>query len=69
MGPSLEGFGGEFEVGKIAFELEDLEKGKKERGKDTPEREKSEGRRGKQGRTSLVLGFLRGYSSACVFLR
>ena len=30
VGLSLEGFGGEFEVGKIAFELEDL---KKEKGK------------------------------------
>ena len=26
MGLSLEGFGGEFEVGKIAFELEDLKR-------------------------------------------
>ena len=26
MGLSLEGFGGEFEIGKIAFELEDLKK-------------------------------------------
>ena len=26
VGLSLEGFGGEFEVGKIAFELEDLKK-------------------------------------------
>ena len=34
MGLSLEGFGGEFEIGKIAFELGDLkkEKGKKKRG-------------------------------------
>ena len=31
MGLSLEGFGGEFEVGKIAFELEDLKKDKEER--------------------------------------
>ena len=29
MGLSLEGFGGEFEIGKIAFELEDLKKDKK----------------------------------------
>ena len=28
MGLSLEGFGGEFEIGKIAFELEDLKKGR-----------------------------------------
>ena len=34
MGLSLEGFGGEFEVGKMAFELEDLEKGKKEEEKE-----------------------------------
>ena len=26
MGLSLEGFGGEFEIGKIAFELEDFKK-------------------------------------------
>ena len=34
MGLSFEGFGGEFEIGKLAFELEDLKKGKgeKERG-------------------------------------
>ena len=31
MGLSLEGFGGEFEVGKIAFELEDLKKKDKEK--------------------------------------
>ena len=35
----MESFGGEFEVGKIAFELEDLEKGKKEE-------EKKNGNRG-----------------------
>ena len=29
MGLSLEGFGGEFEIGKIAFELEDLKKKKR----------------------------------------
>ena len=29
MGLSLEGFGGEFEIGKIAFELEDLKKRKR----------------------------------------
>ena len=34
MGLSLEGFGGEFEVGKMAFELEDLEKEKKEEEKE-----------------------------------
>ena len=31
MGLSLEGFGGEFEIGKIDFELEDLKKGKGEK--------------------------------------
>ena len=31
MGLSLEGFGGEFEIGKIAFELEDLKKDKEKR--------------------------------------
>ena len=31
MGLSLEGFGGEFEVGEIAFELEDLKKDKEKR--------------------------------------
>ena len=31
MGLSLEGFGGEFEIGKIAFDLEDLKKGKGEK--------------------------------------
>ena len=31
MGLFLEGFGGEFEVGKIAFELEDLKKDKEKR--------------------------------------
>ena len=31
MGPSLEGFGGEFEIGKIAFEFEDFKKGKGEK--------------------------------------
>ena len=30
-GTFLEGFGGEFEVGKIAFELEDLKKDKEKR--------------------------------------
>ena len=32
-------------------------------------KERSEGRRRKQERTSVVLGFLRGYLSAYVFLR
>ena len=32
MGLSLEGFGGEFKVGKIAFELEDLKKDKEKIG-------------------------------------
>ena len=31
VGLSLEGFGGEFEVGKIAFESEDLKKDKEKR--------------------------------------
>ena len=31
MGLSLEGFGDEFEIGKIAFELEDLKKDKEKR--------------------------------------
>ena len=31
MGPSLEGFGGGFEIRKIAFELKDLKKGKGEK--------------------------------------
>ena len=31
MGLSLEGFGGEFEVGKIAFEFEDLKNDKEKR--------------------------------------
>ena len=31
MGLSLEGFGGEFEIGKVAFELEDLKKEKEKR--------------------------------------
>ena len=31
MGLSLEGFGEEFEIGKIAFELEDLKKDKEKR--------------------------------------
>ena len=31
MGLSLEGFGGEFEIVKIAFELEDLKKDKEKR--------------------------------------
>ena len=31
MGLSLEGFGGEFEVRKIAFELKDLKKDKEKR--------------------------------------
>ena len=31
MGFSLEGFGGEFEIGKVAFELEDLKKEKEKR--------------------------------------
>ena len=31
MGLSLEGFGGGFEIRKIAFELEDLKKGKGEK--------------------------------------
>ena len=31
MGFSLEGFGGKFQIGKIAFELEDLKKDKEKR--------------------------------------
>ena len=31
MGISLEGFGGEFEIGKMTFELEDLKKDKEKR--------------------------------------
>ena len=46
MGLSLEGFGGEFEVGKIAFELEDLKKDK-------------EKRRGKIGDLAFFLGRFR----------
>ena len=33
MGLSLEGFGGEFEVAKIAFESEDLKKEEKKKGR------------------------------------
>ena len=47
MGLSLEGFGGEFEVGKIAFELEDLKKKDKEK------------RREKIGDLTLFLGRFR----------
>ena len=44
MGLSLEGFGEEFEIGKIAFELEDLKKKDKEK------------RRGKIGDLAFFLG-------------